>query len=1057
MWVWSVLMLWCMSATIWAATYIVDPNGYEDFTTIQAAIDDPNTGTGDIIQIVPGTYYVNVHGDPSLDSIRIDKDITLTSTGNDPNMTVIDGNDPSDLNDSNGSVIVVQDGGGDCVISSLTIQNGYAFWSDDNPINGYEPTGGIGSYNTKNCGGGICVELANSIGGSLYNEVSVYNCIIRDNHASVAGGGIFNVDGSILQCTIEGNSAGYIEGIMKSLGGGGGIAYCCDSGYATPWEGNIIENCVIQSNTAFEGGGLYECYGVKDSKIIENTTLHYENYSSLDGGAPGNPGYGSGLSRCWDIDNCLIQGNGVEEVRTDPRDYLFACGGGLFGCTRVKNCEIIGNSTQIAGGGFSECSYVENCVIACNEVTIDVTSRGYEGVGGGCYYTLSLTDCTITGNSAHLGGGLYECNADGCLISQNHAVSGGGAVDETAGVMSLNNCIISGNTATNYAGGVLSLARAIIENCTIVGNKAGINGGAAWILYDDQQEIAIKNCIIWDNLPSDYINTDSDDTYNPPEIQYSCFPAGSGNINPAEAHNITPSEPNFIDPGYWDPNGVWIEGDYHLNSNSPCIEVGMNWAVASNELDFDGNDRIVHFTLVEPNELIVDMGAYEVIDGQVATLVIDETEGTAPDLFGELNNGAFYDLNGHTQTALNLDGLNDYLEIENYTGVGGSTSRICAAWIKTDSTETQMIMSWGESVVDRGRAWMVAVKDDLLFVGVFGGTVAGTTAINDGQWHHIAVVLDGDQVSDIELYVDGEIDPSSITNGSTVINSSTDMNVTIGVRNYDGLQVGNETWYYKYHFNGLIDDVKIYDSSAFPQDPADEVKKLAGPKCHWAFDEYTTFRAWDQTVNSYHGRLHNFEDNACCDAITGVKRVEGKLNNALQFDGIDDYVEINNFKGISGSASRTCVAWVKTTSKNASIIMSWGNASAGEKWMFYLSGAGKLGVGVWGGYIEDVSSDPDNILNDGDWHHVVAVLPAIENPTIEDILLYVDETLVQNTYASSTQPINTEDSENVFIGARFAEGVVSPVYFDGSLDDVRIYDRALSSTQIEELHDMGNP
>jgi hypothetical protein len=70
---------------------------------------------------------------------------------------------------------------------------------------------------------------------------------------------------------------------------------------------------------------------------------------------------------------------------------------------------------------------------------------------------------------------------------------------------------------------------------------------------------------------------------------------GDGNID---------ADPCFVELGYWDVNGVWVEGDYHLLPNSPCIDAGdPDYVAGPNETDLDGKPRVMGGR--------VDMGAYE--------------------------------------------------------------------------------------------------------------------------------------------------------------------------------------------------------------------------------------------------------------------------------------------------------------------------------------------------------------------------------------------------------------------------------------------------------------
>ncbi len=170
----------------------------------------------------------------------------------------------------------------------------------------------------------------------------------------------------------------------------------------------------------------------------------------------------------------------------------------------------------------------------------------------------------------------------------------------------------------------------------------------------------------------------------------------------------------------------------------------------------------------------------------------------------------------------------------------------------------------------------------------------------------------------------------------------------------------------------------------------------------------------------------------------------GVLGGSLNMDGSGDYVEITGYQGIVGTNSRTVTAWINTTQDGT--IISWGSTNpAGGKWMFVAQNATDLKkairVGIWGGYIVG-STD----IFDGNWHHVAAVLENDGTPDVSEVKLYVDG--VQEEISSFVScPLNTVAGINVTIG------LIDEVdkYFNGCMDDVRIYNRALTDTEIAAL------
>jgi len=180
--------------------------------------------------------------------------------------------------------------------------------------------------------------------------------------------------------------------------------------------------------------------------------------------------------------------------------------------------------------------------------------------------------------------------------------------------------------------------------------------------------------------------------------------------------------------------------------------------------------------------------------------------------------------------------------------------------------------------------------------------------------------------------------------------------------------------------------------------------------------------------------------------LSGISRF------ALRFDGLDDYVEIPSYTGIAGPNSRTCSAWVKTISSQQGLILSWGSSADGQKWMFRIESDGTLGVGVWGGYIKTSQT-----VNDGQWHHVAAVFSDGGSLDISEIQLYIDGVLETSPYVSNSRQIQTSALESVLIGARLdTDGVSYVQFFQGLIDDVRIYERALSDVEISSINSIEN-
>jgi hypothetical protein len=231
--------------------------------------------------------------------------------------------------------------------------------------------------------------------------------------------------------------------------------------------------------------------------------------------------------------------------------------------------------------------------------------------------------------------------------------------------------------------------------------------------------------------------------------------------------------------------------------------------------------------------------------------------------------------------------------------------------------------------------------------------------------------------------------------------------------------------------------VKTADDTSFVDDGWNDrvtsmiIEGSPTPAAHWQFNDNGGTILSDVSGNGHDGQLINMDTNSW----TGGKQCGG-----LNFDGTDDYVEIPAFTGVTGPAPRTCTAWIKTTTLSKQIL-SWGASQAGAKWVIRIDETGALRAEVQGGYIFGTTN-----IADGNWHHIAVVL---DNDGISDIRnaqLYVDgqpETIA----AIQPFPVNTAAADNATIGV-YSAGLR---YFQGLIDEVKIYRRPLSAANIQDF------
>ena len=199
----------------------------------------------------------------------------------------------------------------------------------------------------------------------------------------------------------------------------------------------------------------------------------------------------------------------------------------------------------------------------------------------------------------------------------------------------------------------------------------------------------------------------------------------------------------------------------------------------------------------------------------------------------------------------------------------------------------------------------------------------------------------------------------------------------------------------------------------------DTVQVLGDTSC---IAYYKMSDATDET-GSYDGTPTNVNFN-----------VAGKFGNAGEFNGSSSYVLAPSFMP-TGSNPRSASAWVKTTVSNANMtILFYGSESSNNAFIFRVIN-GQLGVAFWANDHDFTATG----LTDGNWHHVVA--------TYDGSLakLYLDGNLIGTGSAGAV----STSSANLAIGA-YNNGV--DALFNGSIDQVRIFNRAITATEVETLY-----
>jgi parallel beta-helix repeat protein len=404
-------------------------------------------------------------------------------------------------------------------------------------------------------------------------EGKPYTSIQAAINAAVTGDTVLVYDGTYVEnisfmgkaITVK-SVNGAASTIIDGNASGSVVTFNNGEGSGSVFDGFTITN----GNTAANGGGIY-CYS-SSSPTISNCTI------------TGNTaGYGGGI-------------------------YIH------YSSPTITNCTVAGNTANYSGGGIVCFSYsslsISNCTITGNMANSE---------GGGIYINAysspTIANCTITGNTANFGGGIF-CRGEStptitnCTIAGNTAnYEGGGIRFRDSSSPTINNCTITGNMA-NYGGGIVCSYYSFptITNCTITGNTANYEGGGIWCVSSSP---TVKNSILWGDSAATgneiYLGSAATITVTYSDVDQDGYAGSNGNIR---------QDPLFIDP---------INGDFHLQPDSPCIDAGTSDDAPSTDMEgFPRYDDPLVPNTGGGTYPYYDMGAYENQVGQVVRVTSPE-------------------------------------------------------------------------------------------------------------------------------------------------------------------------------------------------------------------------------------------------------------------------------------------------------------------------------------------------------------------------------------------------------------------------------------------------
>ncbi|SDR98467.1 Concanavalin A-like lectin/glucanases superfamily protein [Mucilaginibacter mallensis] len=426
---------------------------------------------------------------------------------------------------------------------------------------------------------------------------------------------------------------------------------------------------------------------------------------------------------------------------------------------------------------------------------------------------------------------------------------------------------------------------------------------------------------------------------------------------------------------------------------------------------------------------------------------------TAYDLSGNGNNGTLStvtttsDRFGNSTGAYSFNGTSSYVSVPDNAALRlNDTSFTLNAWVKIaayNSSYGSVLLS--KRITGANNGWNMSVTGNLgspigvLSYGPGGGSTnaVGATVIGLNSWHMVTSTYSYGNHQKLRIYVDGALSDSTINISKA--NASITAMLYIGA---DNPSIGTS-----YFFNGSLNDIRIYSRAITPT----EINQLynattaptAGLVAYWPL----TNTANDLSGNGNNGTL---------STVTTTSDRFGNPIGAYSFNGTSSYVSVPDNAALRlNDTSFTLNAWVKIAAYNSSygsVLLSKRITGANNGWNMSVTGnlgspIGVLSYGPGGGSTNAVGA---TVIGLNSWHMVTSTYSYGDH---QKLRIYVDGALSDSTINISKA--NASITAMLYIGAD-NPSIGTSYFFNGSLNDIRIYSRAVTATEINQLYNALN-
>ena len=471
-----------------------------------------------------------------------------------------------------------------------------------------------------------------------------------------------------------------------------------------------------------------------------------------------------------------------------------------------------------------------------------------------------------------------------------------------------------------------------------------------------------------------------------------------------------------------------MSGD--IRTNATVYQIGR-WGTDDEYFDGDIDDIHVYDYALSDSDI---QSLYNSESGLTEWFPLDN--GDANEFYGKLvatpngNPVSTSDRFGSMDEAMNFDGSGSFGYNGN-TSIGGSSRFSISAWARPNYDGPIGTILSENSVAGQQNFYVDLGGNAVAFITydnaqTLYSTNSGST-IKPFEWNHVVVTFDNGEIT---TYVNNQL--SSTGSHTSPVNDGT-----------SPLAIGAATL-----FNGDIDDIRIFNYSLSPEQVSDLFFEngwtgvsTAGLLATYPFNG----NANDESGNGFNGAPTGNSNGG--PGLTSDRF--GNPNSTYLFDGFDDHIRIDHGGGINLGGEVTFNAWIKPTVY----------PSGGDLWSiifkddvineFQLDAEGNINYHWFDGIgFPSMETQPYKAPL-GVWSMATVTIDVSDNLSIYiDGELYASQLITRFISSPFTSSIGGDYNQLPADGG-------DRRWFTGAIDDVRIYNRALSQTDIKALYNFG--